>query len=116
MSTPNHIQMKKIELGGAVRASSHRIPIIHEDDVSQRPREHSPKKKLFSFKFKYEIQVNTGENKWETKEGEKEILVKCDTAVPNEQVNTIALNKLQESFMINDRFIQGELMAKRRIF
>ena len=117
MSTPIHIRMKELELGEISRPSPRSIPIVHEDDVSGLRREPKEKKMLYFYKFKYEIQTPNGiSTSFVTKEGEKDIHVKCSRDLSRSEVDTLAYEKLESSFMSNDRVIDSKIIFKKRIF
>ena len=117
MSTPIHIRMRELELGEILKPTSRSIPIVHEDDVSGLRREPKEKKMLYFYKFKYEIQtLNGASTSFITKEGEKDIHIKCNMGTPKKEIDQLAYEKLESSFMSNDRLIDSNITFKKRIF
>ena len=117
MSIPTHIRMREIELGEISKPRSKHIPIVHEDEISGLRREPKEKKMLYFYKFKYEIQSPNGiPTSFITKEGEKDIHVKCNTNLAKAEVDKMALKKLESSFFSNERLIDSKILFKKKIF
>lgn len=117
MSTPIHIRMKELELGEISKPGSRSIPIIHEDDVSGLRREPKEKKMLYFYKFKYEIQTPNGSStSFITKEGEKDIHIKCIVGLSKNDIDELAIRKLESSFMSNERVVDSKILFKKRVF
>lgn len=116
MSTPVHIRMREIELGEMLRPRSKSIPIVHEDDVSGLRREPREKKSLYFYKFKYEMQSPLNSSHFVTKFGEKDIHLKCMPGLPKEDIDKMAYDKLESTFMSNDRLIDATVLFKKKVF
>lgn len=108
--------MRELELGEISPVRSRNIPIVHEDDVSGIRREPKEKRSLYFYKFRYEVQISTGGSNFTTKTGEKDIHVKCNNGLSKEEIDTLAHDKLESSFMSNDRLIDTTIIFKKKIF